>query len=112
MLFFFLLILAVSQRRFFSVAILAIYSVLLYNMSFLEVPDVSCIWSVVTIYLCSLSQYIFLASWTLARARGKKLCLLDPYTFFYTGCDKVGGYVNFATSRQRVIDVPRGKKHS
>jgi hypothetical protein len=66
----------------FSVAILVIYRVLLYNMSFLEVPDVSCIWSVVTIYLCSLSQYIFLASWTLARARGKKLCLLDPYTSF------------------------------
>ena len=53
-------------------------------MSFLEVPpDVSCIWSVVTICVCfSLSQYIFLASWTLARARGKKLCLLDPYTSF------------------------------
>ena len=38
----------------FSVAIFVIYRVLLYNMSFLEVPDVSCIWSVVTIYLCSL----------------------------------------------------------
>ncbi len=58
-----------ESAKAFSVAILVIYRILLYNMSFLEVPDVSCIWSVVTI--CT----FFLASWTLARARGKKLCL-------------------------------------
>ena len=47
----FLLILAVSQQRFFC-GFFVIYSVLLYIMRFLEVPDVSCIWSVVTICLC------------------------------------------------------------
>jgi hypothetical protein len=41
------------------VAILVIYSVLLYNMSFLEVPDVSCIWSVVTICSCVRFHNIF-----------------------------------------------------
>jgi len=38
-----------ESAKAFSVAILVIYRVLLYNMSFPEVPDVSCIWSVVTI---------------------------------------------------------------
>ncbi len=70
-----------ESAKAFSVAILVIYRVLLYNMSFLEVPDVSCIWSVVTI-CCVRFHNFSLASWTLARARGKKLCLLDPYTSF------------------------------
>jgi hypothetical protein len=57
---FFLLILAVSQRRFFSVAFLVIYSVS-YNMSFVEVPDVSCIWSVVTIWFVFAFTIYFLS---------------------------------------------------
>jgi hypothetical protein len=43
------------------VAILVIYSVLLYNMSFLEVPDVSCIWSVVTIWFVFAFTIYFLS---------------------------------------------------
>ena len=45
----------------FSVAILVIYRVLLYNMSFLEVPDVSCIWSVVTIWFVFAFTIYFLS---------------------------------------------------
>ena len=48
-----------ESAKVFSVAILVIYSVLLYNMSFLEVPDVSCIWSVVTICSCVRFHNIF-----------------------------------------------------
>ena len=48
-----------ESAKIFSVAILVIYSVLLYNMSFLEVPDVSCIWSVVTICSCVRFHNIF-----------------------------------------------------
>ena len=96
---FFLLILAGSQRRFFLWLFLwYICSIIQYEFSW----SARCILHLVScndLFLCSLSQYNFLASWTLARARGKKLCLLDPYTFFWTGCDKVGRYVNFATSR-------------
>ena len=44
-------------------------------LSFLEVPDVSCIWSVVMICTGVRFHHFFLASWTSARARGKKLCL-------------------------------------
>jgi len=47
-----------SAKVFFSVAFLVIYSVS-YNMSFLEVPDVSCIWSVVTICSCVRFHNIF-----------------------------------------------------
>ena len=50
-----------ESAKVFSVAILVIYSVLLYNMSFLEVPDVSCIWSVVTIWFVFAFTIYFLS---------------------------------------------------
>ena len=50
-----------ESAKVFSVAILVIYSVLLYNMSFLEVPDVSCIWSVVTIWFVFTFTIYFLS---------------------------------------------------
>ena len=50
-----------ESAKVFSVAILVIYSVLLYNMSFLEVPDVSCIWSVVTIWFVFAVTIYFLS---------------------------------------------------
>ena len=48
-----------ESARVFSVSIPVIYSVLLYNMIFVEVPDVSCIWSVVTIFSCVRFHNIF-----------------------------------------------------
>ena len=51
-----------ESARVFSVSIPVIYSVLLYNMIFVEVPDVSCIWSVVTICTGVRFHHFFLAS--------------------------------------------------